>query len=91
MEIILCRRDVHLLARPAAIGVRRRMHRLMVVAHEMDQKREVAGGAPFIIVAIAKTTSVLIDFRSDTISVWAPRRQILLAPLVLDKTWSEGP
>jgi hypothetical protein len=47
---------------------------LMDVADEVDQKREVAAGSPFVIVAIAKTTGVLIDFRGDAISLGAPRR-----------------
>ena len=76
MEILLCRRHVDALARAAAIRVSRRMQRLMDVAHEMDEKREVPGGAPFIVAPITKTTGILIDFRRDTISVWAPRRYI---------------
>ena len=84
MEILLCRRNVHLLARAAAIGVRRRMQRLMYVADEMNEKCEVAGGAPFVIVAIAKPAGVLIDFCRDAISIWAPRRHIALAILQAD-------
>src|SRR5438132_4216257 len=62
MEILLYRRDVDLLAGPAAIGVRRGMQRLMNVADEMDQKREVAGRTPFVIIPVAKATRVFIDF-----------------------------
>ena len=56
----------------------------MDVAHEMNEKREVAGGAPFVIVAIAKATGILVDFRRDAVSLWAPRRQILLRVLAAD-------
>ena len=66
MEIFLYRRDVDLLAGPAAIGVRRGMQRLMNVADEMDQKREVAGRTPFVIIAVAKATCILVDFGGDT-------------------------
>jgi hypothetical protein len=46
MQIFLCRHDVDLLARPAAIGVRRRMQGLMDVAYEMIKKRKIAGSGP---------------------------------------------
>ena len=53
----------------------------MYIGYEMDQKREVAGGAPFIVVAIAKSTSILVDFGRDAISARAPRWQIVLVIL----------
>jgi hypothetical protein len=81
VKILLRRRDVDPLTGPAAIRVRRSMKRLMYVAHEMDQEGEVAGGTPFIVIAVAKTTSILIDFRRDAISAWAPRWQIVLVIL----------
>ena len=82
MEILLCPRDVGALARPASLGVGRCMQRLMDVAYKMNQKSEVAGGAPFIVVAIAKAADVLVDFRRHAVPVWAPRRQICFAVLI---------
>jgi hypothetical protein len=61
VQIIFRRRDVHLLACQAAIGVRRRVQRLMNVAYEMDQKGEVAGRASFVVIFIAKPLDVLVD------------------------------
>ena len=39
----------------------------MDVADEVDEKSNVAGSAPLVIIPIAKTLSVLVDFRSDAI------------------------
>jgi hypothetical protein len=83
-QIIFCRRDVHLLACLATIRVRRSMQRLMDVAYQMEQKREVASGAPLIVVTIASATSVLINFPRDTIPLWAPGGQIFLTILQAD-------
>jgi hypothetical protein len=68
MKILLCRHNVNLLARSPAIGIRGGMQRLVNVTNEMDEKRKVAGAAPFIIIAIAKATGVLVDFGRDAIS-----------------------
>jgi len=76
MEIILRRRDVDLLTRAAAIGIRRGMQRLMDVADEMDEEREVAGGAPFVVITVTKALRVLVDFGHDAIPVRAARRNI---------------
>jgi hypothetical protein len=46
VEILLCRRNVDLLASSASVGVRRRMQRLMDVADKMDKEGEVACSAP---------------------------------------------
>ena len=48
MKILLRRHGVYLLACAAAVSVRRRMQRLMDVADEMNEKRGVAGRAPFM-------------------------------------------
>src|ERR1700730_1937104 len=84
VKIPLRRRNVDLLARPAAIGVSGGMERLMYIAYEIDQKREVDLRSPFVVIAVAKTTSILVDFRRDAISAWAPRRQIRFAVLQAD-------
>jgi hypothetical protein len=84
VKILLGRRDVNLLAGAATVGVGRCMERLMYIGYEMDQKREVAGGAPFIVVAIAKSTSILVDFGRDAISARALRWQIVLVILKAD-------
>jgi hypothetical protein len=52
VEIILSRRDVDLLASPTAVGVRRRMQKLMYVAYEMDQKQESGARCDHVGVAI---------------------------------------
>jgi hypothetical protein len=80
LTAILCA-DVHLLARAAAVGIRRRVQRLMDVAHEMDEKCQSARGAPFIVTAILKAKGVLVDFRGNAVAVWAAGLQILLTIL----------
>src|SRR5262249_156237 len=74
MEILLLRHYTYHLANTTPVRIRCCMQRLMNVADEMDQECEVAGGAPFVIVAITKPSSVLVNFRSHTIPVRAPRR-----------------
>jgi hypothetical protein len=49
------------------------MQRLVDVADEVNEKRKVAGGAPFVVIPISKTTCILIDFCWDAIPLWAPR------------------
>ena len=88
MEILLHRLHVDTLARPSSICVRNGMQRLVDVADEVNEKREVAGGAPFVVIPIPKTPCILIDFCCDAIAVWAPRRQILLPILQADGVMS---
>jgi hypothetical protein len=54
MQILFYRRDVDPLAPSAPIAVRGRMQRLVDVVDEMNQKREVPGGAHFVVTAIVK-------------------------------------
>jgi hypothetical protein len=60
------------------------MQGLMEVADEMDQKCEVADGAPFVVIFVAKTAGVRVDFRRDAIPLRAPRRHIALGILQAD-------
>ena len=73
MEILLHRLHVDTLARATAIGICCGMQRLVDVADEVNEKRKVAGGAPFVVIPISKTTCILIDFCWDAIPLWAPR------------------
>ena len=84
MEILLHRLHVDTLARPAAIHVRNGMERLVDVTYEVNEKREVAGRAPFVVIAISKTACILIDSCCDAIVMWTPRQQIALAILQAD-------
>ena len=81
MEVLLRRRKVDLLARAAAISVGDRMQRLMDVADEVDEKGEVAGCAPFVVIPVAKPAGVLVDFRLDAIPLRTPRRHVAIAIL----------
>src|SRR5882757_5484541 len=65
----------------ATVRVVRRMERLMNVADKMNQKREIAGSSPTIVVFLLEAPRVLVDFTGDAIATRASRRNI--APLVL--------
>ena len=56
--------------------VRSRMQRLMDISHEVNEKREIASGAPFVVIAVVKPLRILIDLRRNTISIRAPRWQV---------------
>jgi hypothetical protein len=50
MEVLLGGNDVNRLACAAAVRIGGRMQRLMNVADKMNEKREITGGAPFIVI-----------------------------------------
>src|SRR5438876_846452 len=76
VEILFRWCDVDPLARSAPVSVRHGMQRLMDVGDEMDEKGEVAGRSPFIVIPLANPTCILVDLRRDAIPLGTPPQQI---------------
>jgi len=49
------------------------MQRLVDVADEVNEKREVARGTLLIVIPIPNTMGILIDFCPDAIPLWTMR------------------
>jgi hypothetical protein len=48
------------------------MQRLVDVADETNEKGELTGGTPLVVIPITKALRVLIDFGRDAVPLWAP-------------------
>ena len=73
----------------ASVRVSGRVQRLVNIANEVNEERQIAVATPLIAIAVFETFRVLIDLRGHTVSTGTPRRHIF--PLVLQTDVDEVP
>ena len=71
MKILRARIRIDLDTVAAVIGIVGRMERLMEIADEMDQEREVTGRAPSVVISVFQSLRVFVDFIGDAVTARA--------------------
>jgi hypothetical protein len=76
VEIFSARLRIDLDAIATSVRVIRGVQRLMDIADEMDQERQIAGSAPPVVVLFFEASRIFVDLAGDAVTAAASRGNV---------------